>query len=317
MEKSLLNSAPHAFQALHTVLGFDFCAPYGIAHIDGSYTVNRIIKTAEAGGYKYGDVIAVLTRGKSRWKYSSSFSLATVAAGRVDIDYKTPWGSDIDWFINKKSFESVRKAAYADTWVIWQARELLKKPVKKEPDLTARFEVDRVNYTWCNNRKCISSLTLKRTDASREKVEHGYMLGVYHLDRVTVSSPTDPAECIDKSGYLIYERRIDLIRRAGKLRAERAKAAADAEDNTGRIETLTALLARRRAELVQALAAADTIDRLEDVGKAIAGWTNVGLLSCARDVERFRDRVERKAFNSVAARDQMYNDILKNLKKEG
>lgn len=315
MKTELLKSAPHAFQALHAVLGFDFCKSCGIAHLSGPYTVGKVQKTAAAGGYKAGDVLAVLTRDEARWQYGSwEYFLATVdAAGDVDIDYR-PYAFDLDWFSSKLDFHAVRKAEKADTYIIWQAREFINKPVKKKPDLSARFVFVKAGYCWHNERRYVDRLTLKRTDASGEKYEHecpGYR--VYTGTR----EATDPAECIDKSGYLLQERRANLYYRAARLKQQREKAAADAEDNAGRVQELAALLAARRAELVQALAAADTADALEKVGRALVGFGFSGLADAAHRLERFKDRAARKAFASIAARDEEYDRILQALAKEG
>ncbi len=332
MKTELLKNAPHAFQALHSILGFDFCKPYGIAHLSGPYTGNKAMKTAAAGGWKYGDTLAILTRNPASALYDRKYKLVTLeTGGNVEIEYR-PWQYYLDWFSTKGDFHTVRKAEKADTFIIWQAREYINKPVEKKPDLSARFVFVKADYCSWKGQTNVTRLELKRTDAAGEKYTHKYMAGNAYYASALLPIPASPAECIDKSGYLLRERRAECIdksgyllrerraelhRKADALRAEREKAAADAEDNAGRVQELSALLDARRAELVQALTAADTADALETVGKALVGFGFSGLAEAAHKLERFKDKAERKAFASIAARDEEYNRILQALTKEG
>ena len=132
----------------------------------------------------------------------------------------------------------------------------------------------------------------------------------YHQPAHRLHEEPAPADCFDKSGYLTYDRRENLRRRAQALREERAKAAYLASDKQQeQIEELCGLIAVRQMELVEALTVANTSQDFKAIAKAIGeyGWnTFSGIVS---DYETFCEKTRNKSYPSIEDSDRAYNKI--------
>lgn len=305
--KMLLTDSRNAFRGLHQVLGMDFEAPYGIEHIKGRYTVNQVIKTATAGGYVPGDLLVILTRDGGKTWGRNDFQMATVTrAGGVEIDYKTPWmDSGIDYFYAKRCFEEVRKSPEAETFILWQGRQHLKKPAEKAVELVGRFDVVSAQYGSYNGQRYVDSIELRRRDSKGEMFRREIVGRVYYAGK---KYPAALEDVFDRSGYYIWARREDLKRRAAALRAEREKAAFEASDNTDKVLELEKRIEARKAEIIRALEAAETAEEIAAVGESLARWR--GLAGVVSDFNRFRANVAGKVYKSIADCERAYNDIL-------
>lgn len=305
--KMLLADSRNAFRGLHLVLGMDFEAPYGIERIKGRYTANQVVKTATAGGYVPGDLLVILTADRSRPHGWNAFRLATVtAAGGVEIDYKVPWVRDgIDNFCAKRYFEEVRKSPEAETFILWQGRQYLKKPAEKVVELVGRFDVVSAQYGSYNGQRYVDSIELRRRDSKGEKFRREIVGRVYYAGK---KYPATLEDVFDQSGYYVRARRKDLKRRAAALRAEREKAAFEASDNTDKVLELEKRIRARKAEILRALEAAETAEEIAAVSESLARWK--GLAGVVSDFNRFRANVAGKVYKSIADCERAYNDIL-------
>lgn len=306
--KKILSVDRHAMQDLHTVLGFDFCKPFSSWYIDGRFTVKQIEKEAEKRGHDNA-VIAICARDRHGW--NKDFSLATTCGGVVSIDYKTPWyskGRGLDNFYTKGSFEEVRKSNGAEAVVFVQNREYINKPSGKKVDFSERFKVERVNKsTDGKGNRWISRLDLRQTTNNGKRVEYG---GQWYINGSN-AKPQQLNDVIDKSGYILLDRRAELQRRAAALRAERAKAAYNATDNTRQLEELREIIQKRKSEIVEMLQNANTAKELIEVETALSRWK--GFAGIVSDFERFKSNTENKKYKSIDDSNKAYQEIKKAL----
>lgn len=126
--------------------------------------------------------------------------------------------------------------------------------------------------------------------------------------------PNDAGDLIDKSGYLLRERREDLKRRAAALRAEREKAAFLAADNSAKVEELRGMIEARKNELVRQLQQATTAEAVREVEKALCSWKGLG--GIMGDFERFERNSAAKKYASIEEADRVYNGIKNALRGE-
>lgn len=314
----LLADNRDALRILHDVLGFDFESPFKAAKIEGKYTVNKILQTVAAQncGNTTGAIIAVLTRDNNPYRNNKDLNLCTVTAAGIKIDYKIPWYGNrrrtIDNFYTKKSFEEIRKTEKAETFIIWQDRQYIKKPVEKPVDLSARFKY--VSHYYCYSasmkEKYVNRVELRKTDEKGSKYTFEVIGRVFYAGS---NYPTEINQVIDKSGYLLRDRRANLKRRAAALKAEHEKAAYNATENGGKVQELQTLIIARKAQIVKQLDAAQTSAEFEAVEKALARWR--GFAGIVADFERFKEKTENKSYTSCAASDQAYNAIKAALSK--
>lgn len=302
--KKLLSVDRHAMRSLHTVIGFDFKKPFAVWDISGRFTVKQIEKEAEKRGYNNA-VIAVCVRDRDGW--NKDFSLVTVRGGAVKIDYKMPYysnGRGLDYFFSKGSFEEMRKSESAEAVIFVQSRDNIKKPEEKTVDFSERFKLECVNK--CGDGRgahWISGLELKQTTNNGQRVKYG---GHWYISSGN-EKPQNVNDVIDKSGYILIERRANLRRRAAALRAERAKAKYDATNNEKQIAELREMIRARKASIVEMLKSANTAEELKAVEKAVAYWK--GLAGIVADFERFERRTAAKEYRSIEDSNSAYNAI--------
>lgn len=305
--KTLIQDNKHAMQDLHTVFGFDFCAEFDAWKIDGAYTVRKIEREAEKRGYTTGNsVIAVCTRSeriRNRW-----YHLVTVEpGGGVCIEHKTPYHSDgqrLDYFFTKTDFNDNRKAADAETVVIVQKRDNLKRPTPRKINPFGRYKLLNFTFYHTNGKRYVDEIKLQELDGSKATLTYEIIGQWFNGSK---KYPETIEQVIDSAGYLLNARRDDLKSRAAALKAEREKAAYNATDNASKIAELSGLIAERKRAIVKALEDANTAEELFAVYDSLSNWK--GLLHVVSNFECLVRDDSNKEFKSVEQFTRAYNEI--------
>lgn len=309
----LLRTNKNAFRCLHDLFGLDFMAPYGIIYISGKYTVNKIMKEAEKCGYARQTKLIVLTLDNAKKRYNDGFNLVTIDnSGKIDIDFKIPYyggsfNSSLDHFYTKYSFDEVRKSDKAEAIIIWQDQQYIKKPLEKPLDFNNRFKLIDIDYAYTSDRKTryVYRLRLRKNDEKGTKFD--YELGRY----CSMQRRTNIEDVIDKSGYLVENRRNEWIRKAAALRAEREKSAFVASDNSDKVSDLARRIGIHKAKIIKSLETAETSEELAVICGLLSRYS--GLTGIVADFEHFKKNVDNKSFSSIAACEREYNNILNKL----
>lgn len=315
-------------RALNAVFGFDFCAPYHVAEINGKYTVNKIRKAVEAVAPLYA-----VNRYAFRVVALCSVSYPTYYAGRLYAVEITPDGFDVDrargvnqsrfsssnsfdYCYKKAQFDELRKEESARCFVVVQASEHL-RPVQAKPwrreDLMKpgeRYDLEKVNtfvYEF-GGASYIGGLEMRTRTASGELIR--YELPRY--SRRDAIPAENVGEIIDKSGYLLQERRADLKRRADQARAEKQRAAYQETDNREKVETLRNIIGAKRHALAYELEHAETAEDVTTLYKKLRNYGN-GFARIVEDFDRFEARTNAKSYPSIEASEKAYSDILARL----
>lgn len=315
-KKELLNINPHALQGLHQLFGYDFQTPHTIAHIQGRYTVNSALKAV--GGADRDKVVTIITSEPCRNDWLNVVQVDS--AGKIDIDIDKGWYNfGLDKLYCKKQFDEIRKNEKADTYIIAQGKKHTRKPQEKPFDTSARYEYiegkDRKTGDG-NGKSWISNITVRALDGSNRKIEltkdgnkETYSRIIYR--RPDETRPQTHFEIIDKSGYLLPERRADLLRRADQLRKERAKAAYQATDNAEKVAELRAMVEQKKREFSEAIMNAANSEELRNAAHELYFkfmWT-------MSEYERFADKTARRDYVSIHAAESAYNHIKEELGK--
>lgn len=316
-KKALLTINPHALQGLHSLIGYDFQRPHTIARIEGRFTVNSALKAI--GGAKRENVVTLLVMDHAR-SYLDRLHLVTIDhAGRIDIDHEGGYKFGLDNFCTKRTFEDIRKSDRAECFIICQRSEYAKKPQEKPFNTSARYEYiegkDR-KIGDGNGARWIDRVTVRALDGSNATHEITKDGRKYHFStvvyrRLNESRPQSRLDIIDKSGYILPERRADLLRRADMLRKERAKAAYQATDNAEKVEELRAMVEQKKREFSEAIINAANSEELRNTAHQLYFkfmWT-------MSEYERFADKTVRRDYVSIHAAENAYNHIKEELEK--
>lgn len=303
--KELLSENNKAFQFLHTANGFDFEKDYFIAKLEGRFTYNMVKKAlAEnmAGDY----TAALLLKKESTSSYNNLYYIGLdMAAGKFEpLRNAFPyWEYKIDYFFGKGDFEETRKNKTDHIYIIAQKNEYLTAPKEKAGfDYSQRFRY--IPSEW--GEKCgdghgntyINKITVMLLDGSAKQVEYKASRQ-YDKER-----PAAVSDVIDKSGYLLIERRRDLKRRAAALRAEREKAAALAADFSEKEKEIKAGIDNAKLHLAEMALTVENDDDAKALDKAADSFRWLMFY-----YNRHNEKAVNKQFSSVAAIENSLNDL--------
>lgn len=317
-KKNLLTVNLHALQGLHSLIGYDFEKPHAIAHIHGRFTVNNALQAI--GGADRDNTVALLVRDSAGVCYDKLHVVTIDSIGRIETNHKGGYGFGLDYFSHKCSFEELRKKSTVDCFIVSQRSEYVKKPQERPFDPSARFEYVPGKDIKCgdgHDNSWIGRITVRSLDGSNAIYEINKDGLRYKFSTVIYRCPDEYRpqiylDIIDKSGYLLPERRTDLLRRADLLRKERAKAAYQATDNTAKVEELRAMVEAKKAEFAAAIASATTSEELRETAHNLY-FTFMWTMS---EFERFADKTNRHDYVSIEAAENAYNSIKSKLEKK-
>lgn len=257
--KALLTKNKKALQFLHAAQGFDFEAEHIVKAIEGRFTYNSVIKEIEkevSGEY----TAAVLVDPISTYRWES-LHYAAMTWGKFQplrVQGLPYWNYNIDYFFGIGDFEETRKKKTNRVYIIAQKTELL-NPAKtnKGTDLSQRFRYVPSNHEKCWDRygnSYINRVQLMKLDGSAEEFEYNTNATHYTGD----NKPETIADVIDKSGYLIINRRRELKAAAKRLKADRERAAAISADFSKEEQKARDGIAAAKKYIADAITAADS-----------------------------------------------------------
>lgn len=287
---------------LHNFAGLDFCAPYILRKLNTPTTYRAIFDALNIPLTGKGwQVFAFFTDNKTFYCKEDFKVVKINSVNYFDIDL-TPYryADDApDNFYRKSDAEQARKACGL-LWIVAQKDEHTTAPrgVKyNRPQIEPRERYNLKSVDYCHTQtgaKYISRLNL--TD---RKTGAGvcFELGSrYYTPHEQITRDELPA-VIDKSGYITYNRRADLKRRAQALRAERQKAQADQIDALYLAKCLAITCEAVKSKLAEILPTLHTAQELRNVGNICAGYFS-GIAGLFDDLERFIQKAKEKTFIS-------------------
>lgn len=310
-QNAMLQINNNAMKSLHDVFGYDFMRFFEVLRFDGKITVNKIRKAAEACGFTPANsvIVALMTDTAAHSYHRGDLTAARITASGIDIDFRAPYKDGrrgFDHFITKSSFDDLRKIDSALTFVVCQRSEYL-QPTKKQPanmNQRFRFSPDKVRRCGDGRGNTWHSGIWSLTETERNNKFD------YEVPRYSNIRPATLTDIIDKSGYLLVDRRRELKRRADQARKEHEKAAYMARnDSAERLLTLANMVNALHDKLTIRLATATTSEALEAISNQLCSWRG-GFDQVVRDFERFQERTKNRAYASPAEYDAAYNNLV-------
>lgn len=299
----LLKENRKALQFLHTAAGFDFESDYFIAKLEEKFTYNSVINAVKPyfnSNYKIALLVSpVVGCCKSGLYY------AVVRDGKIDgtrqnnISY---WGADMNCCWGVGDFEELRKKYTDHVYIIVQNTAFTNIPEPAQIDFNARYTVKGVTKATDQNRSCVWSneITLVATDGTgREFSYKPFDIGRHKETRSDILT-----DYIDKSGFIIRQRRQQLQNAAAKLRADREKTAADTANYDVKTLELSKQIESARSFLAAAFADAASYNLMRAISKKIDSFAWVLF-----EYELYIKRLNNKEYTSVARIESDINGI--------
>ena len=230
---------PQAMKALHNVFGIDWKKRAAVVRFDAPPTKSAVLKAAEEIQIP---APAVVLYHRTRWSdYDKTrFYVFTVSETGVDnpkIPYRENAGSALNDTWAKKHFDEWRKdpREAATVYAVYQAKRDRSEPEKiGKPNEYTRYTITATETGFYNHGP--NAYKLRQLD--RNKNTAAATINYYHRDGKTQHD--QPGDILDRSGYYVRDRRENLKRRAAALKAEREKAAYNAQETGADVETVTA-----------------------------------------------------------------------------
>lgn len=310
--RELKNKDNNVFRALNNIYGFNFENPFTLVKIPSPFTLNKVMKAIDGKHTEYDSKIVVVLESSNKWRSEKLYAVDVLGSGASDFNicHECRWhgfSTKIDYFFAKGDFNEERKTA-ANVYIFAQKRENLAKvykPFKADfEDANARYIVKRTNKTvrgWRteNEYDFISSVDLVTVE-NHKKAEYPtrYRRG---------AEPRTLDSVIDKSGYIVNYKRLELQSRADELRKERAANKYKATDNSAIIESVKQRVESLKNTLVEMLAASTTYEQVKNCGSLINYFD--GLSGIYFDVEILAKKDAEKAFSSIASFNNSVNSI--------
>lgn len=262
--KMLIQENAKALQYLHLAHGFDFEKPHYLGILTGRFTY-KMVTDLIRGQIGEDFTAAILVKIANR-RYNERLHHAEIRGGKFQIDERrervSAYTHDIDCFFGVGDFEETRKKKTELVYIIAQKTEYIRIP--KAPvqlDGNTRYRIDtnawRGGVTHCydgRDNSYVSEIILRPTDGSREKVTFEPWQRYWPQEKRS----DDIRDYIDKSGYIVRFRRLDLRDRAKALRIQHDAERLEKTDFSAREEKARADLAAVKRHLIHLIEAAET-----------------------------------------------------------
>ena len=266
--RDLLSENKKALQFLHIAKGFDFEKDFYIVRMEGSFTANKVHKAIRAiipGDY----IAAIMLRANSeRHTNRDLYYVSFCATGggfdatrAKNLDY---WKHDIDYMYGVGDFEETRKKKTDHIYIIAQSTENATTAGKKPVNMARRFklkEAGKCYYKAGGDAHYIHRIELETTDGQKTKFTYEPWGSFYGNEKRS----DDICDYIDKNGYLLRARRLDLHGRAMELRAKREKAALNVYDFSNDEKAARAGLEKCKTFIAEKIAAVKNYEDAKNV----------------------------------------------------
>lgn len=306
--KNLENYKKGILRGLRGCLGFDLENELIIFEVNGSFTLNSILKQAAAAGVDPVNYqIAVITRPEAGYRQDEYTAFIIDEAGKFDnginhCGYTNNNFVSLNTFCRKSDINDARKKAL-HTIIICQSRDLITAPCRNNPapDLLQRFKLNKVNYyvKQYGGQKYVNSLDIIPENSNGRAYE--YKPGRGYSDEVNYTA------FIDKSGYITSIRRADLKSRAAAITAAKKQAAYNATNNEAALAELKSQIENKKAAIIAELQAADNHEAIYEISKKLNHIR--GLSDIYFDFERLQEADQNKKIPSIETFNKRYESI--------
>lgn len=316
-------TAPHVLKSINTETGINWQKDFSVEKLNGRFTIRKIENIAAAAGYdSRKDLVIILTK-DTACKWRQEFRLVTLENGKFNIDHgrcgsgsiytnsgeykSSPYSS----FYTKSDLEETRKKDSAETYIIMQKAENIsikggKRRQGFNPD-ERYILLGTHNHGDGHGNTYIGSIDIRRTTDHGSRAKYEANPGRY-LNYNTMWRPATTADIIDKSGYLLHERRKDLERRATRLRAEKAAKAYQATDDREKVEEIRGMIENMKLAIIEAFKTANTYETIGAVEKLIDDY-KTGLKWIIYSFEQYEQRTANKSYTSISEAERVYTGL--------
>lgn len=303
-KKMLLTENPKALQYLHRAHGFDFEKPFFLGSIPGRFTYKMIADMIAANlGREY--VAAVLVK-PNRGNSFNRLHHASMDGHKFQMECRRGAAfheCNMDYFHTATYFEDIRKNYTERVYIIAQNPGYIVSP-KNEIQIEAntRYRINteawRGGITRAGDGRgnhWISEITLLTTDGKRRGTTFQPWGSFYPSERRS----DDINDYIDKSGYILRFRKMELHQRARALRTQHNAERLEKHDFSERMNKARADVATVKRYMIGLVENAEIEDNAAALRQCM--WDFDSLISGLH-------RLENGKFSSVEAKNRSFDE---------
>lgn len=248
--KNLLSVNKKALQFLHHANGFDFEKEFTIIEKNGKFAENAIKKEVDFASCEVAVLIVPNLKACFKDLHYAFFEGSTLRGTCKDgVKY---WRYGIDYCFGVGDFNEFRKEKTDRIFIVAQKKEYLtpKKEAKKI-DFLNRYHV--FDFSFCGDgrgNRWVNKINLSNINGSGEKIEYSPFSSGYYPPETKSDILTD---YVDKSGYLVRQKRHELKRRAIALKAKIARSEVVSHDFSKDINIIDTIIKQAKEEINKAL----------------------------------------------------------------
>ena len=302
--KELKQDSKSALKYLHDKFSFDFQKPVTIIKEEGKFTANYVsiyLSKVITPFFPEDYEIVLLIRHYNYCNQLDKLHAVICDGDKFTVDVPRGYKYDIDSFYNKRVFDEVRKKRTAYYYIIAQKKEHLCLEHSVAIDYTERFDYFPDRYEQYSDGKgntYYHRVNVKEMSRNKKPIQ----LDIQYRRFKSLN------EIIDKSGYLIYEYRSQLMNRVHDYKTKKRKDEFLATDYSYTVKALNDLFETLKVQI------ADTV-------KNITNYNQARLAEKAMDkfawglsyFIKYRERIENKEYDSKQYAESSEQNIRKYL----
>lgn len=317
-KKELLKVNNKALQGLHHLIGYDFQQPHTIIKHEGKFTYKSIINQIE--NPKDQEISLLIRTIPNKNNFSSIYDTLHIITidqtGKIQTEYKHGYKYNIEYFYAKVCVEDIRKQENIESFIIYQEKRYIKVPKEKAFDPYARYicitKSDTVTYD--ETKRWVNKITVKTLNGTGECIEihkDGHKETYSRIFYNNGFFPQTKDEIIDKSGYILPQRRAELKRKAQALKAKHEKDKYLCTNNDEKIKELQSIVNEKRSQYAEMIKNETDPEKLYKIAQSFY----YKFTRAAEAVQRFTENTNKQNYNSVEESSKAYTSAKNKLQE--
>ncbi len=292
----LLHRSKEILKALHEIIGMDFCKPYTIVRVDGSFTINKLLKAAESAKDLNESLIAGLLFGGAN---SDPYLFTLSSGGNLTVDL--PYHNCFERFYAKGEFHKYRTYKENITYLVIQQNNLL-KPEQISRRSCADHADQNVRYIPVHpdghiNYDDTIDVTIPHLGGKTARIS------VYR----SRAAKANQQPMFDKNGYPLWMQYNEQEGKLRQLKADKAASKVSKVDFFPMIIRMGTRINKVKALLCNGLEKACTSKEVSDIGFSI--WHEYA--NAVARYQDFREYAKNHTFKSVDHANDIYATVIK------
>lgn len=292
--KEMLSRNGSIFKALHNGAGFDFEKDFAILKFNGKFTLNSLKKLSGVSDFSDYNAIILSCGMKYQSDYDFLYAMVYNSGFGLSIPNKV-YFNGFSHFWGVGDFEKKRKEEEKTNYFIFQEKAFSTPYKEEEIDFSQRY-----NLFW----SCGLSDGKGRHGISQYDIISRVTGSKFNIKTRNGFSSTDIHYFIDKSGYIVEPKKIDLVRQAKALHTQRLAEEVKTVDFSKEVAMLENKLSLIREKIALESNNITNYESAAHVAKILSD-----LRFDIMDFDRLKNHISKNDFSSIESAKNLINKV--------